>query len=37
MNSKFVDFFRRNKIPMSSDTNPLVILTDEATIAEWNN
>lgn len=37
MNTKFVDFFRRSRIPMSPDTNPLMILTDEATIAEWNN
>jgi dynein heavy chain len=36
-NNRFIDFFRKNKIPMSPDTNPLTILTDEATIAEWNN
>lgn len=35
--AKFVDFFRKNKIPLSPDTNPLAILTDEATVAEWNN
>jgi dynein heavy chain len=37
INNKFIDFFRRNRIPMSGDTNPLSILTDEATIASWNN
>lgn len=37
INSRFIDFFRKNKIPMSPDSNPLAILTDEATIAEWNN
>ena len=37
MNDKFMDFFRKNRIPMSPDSNPLTILTDEATVAEWNN
>lgn len=37
INVKFFDFFRKNKIPMSGESNPLQILTDEATIAEWNN
>jgi len=36
-NDRFLDFFRKNRIPMSPDSNPLWILTDEATIAEWNN
>jgi dynein heavy chain len=36
-NVKFLDFFRKNRIPLSADSNPLIILTDEATIAEWNN
>ena len=36
-NVKFLDFFKKMKIPMSADTNPLNILTDEATIAGWNN
>lgn len=36
-NNRFIDFFKKNKIPMSPDSNPLAILTDEATIAEWNN
>lgn len=37
MNTKFLDFFRKMRIPMSPDPNPLGILTDEATVAEWNN
>ena len=37
INSRFIEFFRKYKIPMSPDPNPLAILTDEATIAEWNN
>jgi len=32
-----IEFFRKFRIPMSPDPNPLGILTDEATIAEWNN
>lgn len=32
----FVDFFKKNKIPMSPNSNPLTILTDEAAVAEWN-
>ncbi len=36
-NERFIDFFRKNRIPMSPDSNPLNILTDEATVAEWNN
>jgi len=37
INVRFLDFFRKNRIPMSPDPNPLSILTDDATIAEWNN
>jgi dynein heavy chain len=37
INSKFLDFFKKYKIPMSGDVNPLSILTDEATVAQWNN
>lgn len=37
MTNKFLEFFRKLRIPISPDSNPLVILTDEATIAEWNN
>lgn len=33
----FVAFFSKNGIPMSPTPNPLVVLTDEATIAGWNN
>jgi len=36
-NDKFLNFFKQYKIPMSNDPNPLTILTDEATIASWNN
>lgn len=34
---KFMPFFVSNHIPMSPNSNPIAILTDEATIAEWNN
>jgi len=34
---RFVPFFKKNNIPMSSNPNPLLVLTDEATIAGWNN
>lgn len=34
---KFMPFFVDNKIPMSPSSNPITILTDEATIAQWNN
>jgi dynein heavy chain len=37
INVKFLDFFKKNKIPMSGDPNPLSILTDEAQVAQWNN
>ncbi|PCI27672.1 hypothetical protein COB52_04530 [Candidatus Kaiserbacteria bacterium] len=33
MKNYFIDFFKKNKIPLSDNPNPLVILTDEATIA----
>jgi len=33
----FVTFFKNNAIPMSSRADPLLVLTDEATIAGWNN
>lgn len=35
--SKFLEFFKQNNIPTSPNTNPLTVLTDEATIATWNN
>jgi dynein heavy chain len=31
----FVEFFKQNNIPMSPNSNPLNILTDEATMASW--
>ena len=34
--SEFVTFFKNNNIPMSPDANPLSVLTDEATVAQWN-
>ena len=34
---EFVDFFHKNNIPMSPNANPLTVLTDEATVAGWNN
>jgi dynein heavy chain len=37
MNDKFMTFFKKMKIPISADPNPLNILTDEAQVAEWNN
>ena len=33
----FVRFFKQNSIPFSPAANPLVILTNEAIVAEWNN
>ena len=35
--NKFLDFLRSKNIPMSPDPNPVGLLTDEATIATWNN
>lgn len=37
MNENFVPFFDKNSIPRSKDSNPLKILTDDATVAGWNN
>jgi len=34
--ANFVEFFEKNNIPMSPNSNPLTILTDEAKIAGWN-
>jgi len=34
---EFVTFFQQNGIPMSPEANPLSVLTDEATVAGWNN
>ena len=35
--AKFLQFFKDNNIPMSENSNPLTVLTDEATVAGWNN
>lgn len=33
----FLPFFKANNIPISPSPNPLTVLTDEATVAGWNN
>lgn len=33
----FIKFFKENKIPISASCDPISILSDEATIAGWNN
>lgn len=35
--SEFLVFFKGNNIPCNPEANPVSILTDEATIAGWNN
>jgi len=37
MNKNFVKFFKEHAIPMSPAADPLLILTDEAEVAQWNN
>ena len=37
IHKEFMSFFISNKIPTSPNSNPIAILTDEATIAQWNN
>lgn len=37
MEQKFIDYFRKFNIPMTADLNPVNMLVDEATKAEWNN
>jgi dynein heavy chain len=37
INDNFVEFFKKNNIPMSPAANPLLVLSDEATVAGWNN
>lgn len=37
INENFLDFFAKNNIPMSAIPNPLSVLSDEATVAGWNN
>jgi len=34
--NKFLEFFKSNGVPMSEGSNPINVLTDEATIAGWN-
>ena len=36
-NQKFIEYFRKFNIPMTADLNPVNMLVDEATKAEWNN
>jgi dynein heavy chain len=33
----FIVFFAKNNIPISPSANPLLVLTDDATVASWNN
>lgn len=35
MKEKFAKFFKDNKIPVSENSNPLTILTNEAEMAQW--
>ena len=37
INDNFVNFFNKNNIPLSPAANPLSVLSDEATVAGWNN
>lgn len=37
INDSFLPFFRSNAIPMSAVPNPQDVLTDDATVAGWNN
>mmetsp|Transcript_18223 Transcript_18223/g.24327 ORF Transcript_18223/g.24327 Transcript_18223/m.24327 type:complete len:280 (+) Transcript_18223:1962-2801(+) len=37
MNDNFIKFFKDNQIPLSPACDPILILTDEANIAQWNN
>lgn len=37
MREKFLGFLKKKNIPMSPNPDPLAILTNEATIAKWNN
>jgi dynein heavy chain len=36
MEDKFLNFFKKNNIPMSENSNPLSILTTPAIVAKWN-
>jgi len=33
---EFVKYFKDNQIPCSANINPIKLLTDEASIANWN-
>lgn len=37
MDDNFIKFFKSNEIPLSPACDPLLIITDEAEIASWNN
>jgi dynein heavy chain len=37
MKDKFLPFMIKNKIPMSPNPDPMVLLVNDATTAEWNN
>jgi dynein heavy chain len=37
INEKFLPFIINKKIPMSTNSNPITLLSDDATIAKWNN
>ena len=37
IDANFIRFFKTENIPMSPACDPLLVLTDEAEIAEWNN
>ena len=37
MEQKFSEYFKKFTIPMSAELNPVNMLVDEATKAEWNN
>lgn len=36
LQGEFVKYFQTNKIPMSPNTDPVKLLTDESTAARWN-
>ena len=37
MNEEFMTFFHKKGLPMSADSDPVSMLVDDATKAEWNN
>jgi len=37
MQNNFIKFFKDNQLPLSPACDPLAILCDEATVAQWNN